>query len=93
MALSDFWKTRTHNLDRMTMDQLVRAYFSYPAIQAYLALAAISLALTVYWATILWPLGVAVLLAVVIYPLVWYLLHRFVLHGRLLYRSRWTAAA
>jgi len=93
LALSDFWKTRTHNLDRMTMDQLVRAYFSYPAIQAYLALAAISLALTVYWATILWPLGVAVLLAVVIYPLVWYLLHRFVLHGRLLYRSRWTAAA
>ena len=93
MALSDFWKTRTHNLDRMSMDQLVRAYFSYPAIQAYLALAAISLALTVYWATVLWPLGVAVLLAVFIYPLVWYLLHRFVLHGRLLYRSRWTAAA
>ena len=32
------------------------------------------------------------LVTVVAYPLVWYLLHRFVLHGSFLYRSRWTAA-
>ena len=87
-----FW-TRTHNLSRMTLRELVPAYFSYPAIQTYIALAAISIAFAAYLATDVLRLSLAVLLAVVVYPFVWYLLHRFVLHGRYLYRSRWTAAA
>jgi sterol desaturase/sphingolipid hydroxylase (fatty acid hydroxylase superfamily) len=92
-AFSDFWKTRTHNLERMSMDELVRAYFAYPAIQAYIALAAISIALAVYFAAPVWRLALAAVLAILVYPLIWYLLHRFVLHGRFLYRSRWTATA
>jgi sterol desaturase/sphingolipid hydroxylase (fatty acid hydroxylase superfamily) len=89
----DIWKTRTHNLGRMTLDELVRAYFTYPAIQTYLALTAISIALAAYLATRTLPLVFAALLAALVYPFVWYQLHRFVLHGRLLYRSRWTAGA
>jgi sterol desaturase/sphingolipid hydroxylase (fatty acid hydroxylase superfamily) len=89
----NLWKTRTHNLSRMTLRELVPAYFSYPAIQTYIVLAAISIALAVHLATDALRLSVAVLLAVLVYPFVWYLLHRFVLHGRFLYRSRWTAAA
>jgi sterol desaturase/sphingolipid hydroxylase (fatty acid hydroxylase superfamily) len=77
----------------MTMDQLVRAYFTYPAIQTYIALTVISVAAAIYLATQMLPLAAAALLAVLVYPLVWYLLHRFVLHGRFLYKSRWTAAA
>jgi sterol desaturase/sphingolipid hydroxylase (fatty acid hydroxylase superfamily) len=77
----------------MTLGELVPAYFSYPAIQTYIALAAISIALAVYWATDVLRLALAVLFALVVYPFVWYLLHRFVLHGGFLYRSRWTAAA
>src|SRR5262249_60797762 len=68
-------------------------YFTYPAIQTYIALAAISISLAAYLATDVLPLGLAILLALVVYPFVWYLLHRFVLHGRFLYRSRWTAPA
>ena len=86
-------KTRTHNLSRMTLIELVPAYFSYPAIQTYIVLAALNIALAIHFATDVLPLALAVLLAVLVYPLVWYLLHRYVLHGQFLYRSRWTAAA
>jgi sterol desaturase/sphingolipid hydroxylase (fatty acid hydroxylase superfamily) len=92
-AGSNLWKTRTHNLGRMTMDELVRAYFTYAAIQTYLALTVVSLALAAVLATDLLSLAVAALLAVLVYPFVWYILHRYVLHGRYLYKSRWTAAA
>mgnify|MGYP006206444573 CR=1 FL=1 len=38
-----FWR-REHHLDRMNFRELVIAYFQYPAIIAYLALAAASAA-------------------------------------------------
>jgi sterol desaturase/sphingolipid hydroxylase (fatty acid hydroxylase superfamily) len=89
----NLWKTRTHNLSRMNLRELVPAYFSYPAIQTYIALAVINIALVFYFGGDLLRLALAVPLALLVYPFVWYLLHRFVLHGRFLYRSRWTAAA
>ncbi len=91
-ANRNLWKSRTHNLSRMTLRELVPAYFSYPAIQTYIVLAAISIALAIHFATAVLPLVAATLLATLVYPFVWYLLHRFVLHGQFLYRSRFTAA-
>jgi len=92
-AAWNIWKNRSHNLGRMTMAELVLAYFTYLAIQAYLVLAAASFAVVLSLATALWPLAVSAALAVLVYPLVWYLLHRFVLHGRYLFRRSVTAAA
>ncbi len=37
-----FWR-REHHLDRMNLKQLVVAYFQYPAVIAYLTLAAASI--------------------------------------------------
>ena len=90
--MRDFWKGRKHHLDKMTLSELTVAYFQYPGIQAYLVLLSISawLSLKVGDAGIserVWILTAAVVLALLVYPLVWYLLHRFVLHGRYLYRS------
>lgn len=89
---SRLWDGRKHYLDRMTLGDLVRAYAAYPAIRAYALLAVVSAGFTVA----LWdgrPLGVglAMIIAALAYPLVWYGLHRFVLHGRYLYRSAHTA--
>jgi len=92
--VASFWKSRTHNLGRMDMNDLIRAFATYPTVHAYLLLSILSLAVTVYLlpeASIL-RLAIAVLLAITVYPLVWYLLHRFMLHGQYLYKSRWTAA-
>ena len=94
-SLATLWKTRTHNLGRMDMADLIQAFATYPTVHAYVLLALISLGITIYLlpGASLLGLAIAVALAVVIYPMAWYLIHRFMLHGQHLYKSRWTAAA
>jgi sterol desaturase/sphingolipid hydroxylase (fatty acid hydroxylase superfamily) len=82
---------RAHYLDRMTFRDLVIAYFQYYAIQAYLLLAVLCIAVAVWSPPTLLQGLAAAMFAVVAYPLVWYLLHRFVLHGRWMWRSPLTA--
>lgn len=86
------WRSQDHLLDRMTLRGLVKAYFTYPAIQVYLLLAVVCIGAAIYLLESLPSVIAAAILAVVVYPLVWYLLHRFVLHGRYLYKSPYTAA-
>jgi sterol desaturase/sphingolipid hydroxylase (fatty acid hydroxylase superfamily) len=86
------WSGRRYFLDKMTLRELGWAYATYPAIQAYALLTVVSLGLAAYWGGAPLRLLAAVAATLLIYPLVEYLLHRFLLHGRLLYRSRHTAA-
>ena len=86
------WHGRTYDLGKMTLPELWGAYLSYPAINLYAVLALIfgvfTLASARHWLAVALPM----LAVVVVYPVVWYGLHRFVLHGRWLYRMRWSAA-
>ena len=93
--MATLWKSRTHNLGRMDMNDLIRAFVTYPTVHAYLLLALISLGVTIYLLPGASTLGlaIAVALALAVYPMAWYLIHRFMLHGQYLYKSRWTAAA
>lgn len=80
-----FWK-RTHYLDRMTLRELTVAYFQHYTIVAYLAIAAACLAVyAAQPAPTLRTLG-AIAAAVAVYPLVWHLLHQYVLHGQWMYK-------
>lgn len=85
------WK-RAHHLDRMTLRELVIAYFQYPAIMAYLALAAVSIGVYAYRPAPLLPTLAAIGLSALAYPLVWYVLHRFVLHSRWMFKMAPLAA-
>jgi sterol desaturase/sphingolipid hydroxylase (fatty acid hydroxylase superfamily) len=80
-----FWR-REHHLDKMSLRELVAAYFQYPAIIAYLLAAAAAIAAFAWRPAPLAPTLVAVGAATFIYPLVWYLLHRWVLHSRWMWR-------
>lgn len=83
-----FWK-RSHYLDRMSFGQLVTAYFQHYTIVVYLSLAALCIVGFAYMpATPLQSVG-AIAAAVIIYPLVWHLLHQHVLHGQWMYRIKW----
>lgn len=82
---------RTHHLNKMTLGELVVAYFQYYAIQAYLLLATGSAWVAYQHPTTLWRGLGAAAFAVAMYPLAWYLLHRFVLHGQWMFKSRLTA--
>ena len=80
-----FWR-REHHLDRMGFRDLVVAYFQYPAIIAYLLLAAAAVAVFAWRPAPLVPTLIAIGAASFIYPLVWYILHRWVLHSRWMFK-------
>lgn len=87
-----FWN-RNYRLDKMGLKELWVAYFMHHTIQVYLLLALASLYLAVQTATATIPLIFAVVVTIALYPFVWYMLHRFILHGRFLYRFAITAKA
>lgn len=82
-----FWK-RSHYLDRMTLGQLVSAYFQHYTIVVYMGLAAAAIVGWVLMPASLLQTAGAVLAALVIYPLVWHMLHQYVLHGRWMWRFK-----
>lgn len=86
------WHGRSYDLGRMTLSELWAAYATYPAIALYAALAVASSALAIATAGSWKPIALGALATLLVYPLVAYLVHRFILHGRWLYRRAWSAA-
>jgi len=86
-APSGIW-AKSHYLNRMTLRELVAAYFQHYTIQTYLGLAAVAVVVAVLFPTTLLRGAGAALSAALIYPLVWYALHRFVLHGRWMWKHK-----
>ena len=82
---------RSHYLDRMTLRELVAAYFQHYAIQGYLLLAAVTAGLAAWKPAGAVQMTAAVVAALLLYPLVWYVLHRWVLHSRWMFKSPLTA--
>jgi sterol desaturase/sphingolipid hydroxylase (fatty acid hydroxylase superfamily) len=80
-----FWR-REHHLDKMSFRELVIAYVQYPAIIAYTLLALAAIGLFAAHPAPLAPTLIAIAVATLIYPLVWYLLHRWVLHSRWMFK-------
>ena len=91
----DFWSDKEYHLDRMDLAALTAAYFQYYAIAAYIVVAlaagsAVIVSLARDPAPLL-PTLAACVLAFFIYPVVWYVLHRFILHSRWMWKSPLTA--
>ena len=80
-----FW-SRVHHLDRMTLRELIGAYFQYPAIIAYLGLAAVCAGVWAYRPATIGQTAGSMAAAILLFPLVWYMLHRWVLHGSWMYK-------
>lgn len=86
-----FWR-REHHLDKMNLRQLVVAYFQYPAIIAYLAMSVVAIGVWVAWPAPLMATATSVGIAILLYPLVWYVLHRWVLHSQWMFKVPFLAA-
>jgi sterol desaturase/sphingolipid hydroxylase (fatty acid hydroxylase superfamily) len=86
-----FWR-REHHLDKMSLRELVVAYVQYPAILAYAAAAAVAIGFDAWRPAPLAPTLAAIAAATFVYPLVWYLLHRWILHSRWMWRHRLLAS-
>jgi len=85
------WKDEEYLLNRMSLADLQRAYITYPGIQAYIGLIVLCLLGLVFTATAVLPLIFAAIASVILYPVIWYALHRWVLHGSWMYKSPLTA--
>jgi sterol desaturase/sphingolipid hydroxylase (fatty acid hydroxylase superfamily) len=85
-----FW-SRSHYLDRMTLKELVIAFFQYPAILLYIVFAVAAISLAVAFPAPVMPTAAAVAASALLFPLVWYVLHRFVLHSRWMWKISWLA--
>jgi sterol desaturase/sphingolipid hydroxylase (fatty acid hydroxylase superfamily) len=82
-----FWK-RSHYLDRMTLRELVTAYFQHYTILTYLGLTLLCVLAFALQPASAWATVGAIAAGVVIYPLVWHLLHQHVLHSRWMWKSK-----
>ncbi len=80
-----FWR-REHHLDKMSFRELVVAYFQYPAIITYIALALVALGLYAWRPAPPVPTALAIAAASLAYPLFWYLIHRYLLHSRWMFK-------
>ena len=83
---------RSFDLGRMNLRELFKAYASHPAVHVYAAGALACLVLAIRYGTDPWGPVRAVLATALAYPAAWYVIHRFILHGRFLYRSKFTAS-
>ncbi|QDH17712.1 sterol desaturase family protein [Swingsia samuiensis] len=83
---------RSFDLGKMSLPQLWFAYLTYPTILFYFALIIASTISGVYLSHPLWKSFLTIPTVIAIYPLAWYLIHRYILHGRWLYRNHWTAS-
>ena len=90
--MASFWKGRKHNLAKMTFREFLWAFATYPTVAAYTVLAVIGFGLAAHWYQSWPPLVIAAVLVVVLYPLIEYTLHRWVLHAQWMYKSPLPAA-
>ena len=88
--LLSFWN-KNYRLDQMTLKQLWIAYFMHYTIQSYLVLAVIGIYFAINASPSILGTTLSIASTLVLYPFIWYTLHRYVLHGKLLYRFPITA--
>lgn len=91
MPAARFWN-RSHHLGRMGLRDLVRAYCSHYAVLVYGALTIGSIIAFCHSPAPFMPTVATILLIASAYPLIWYALHRWVLHSRWMFRTPLLAA-
>jgi sterol desaturase/sphingolipid hydroxylase (fatty acid hydroxylase superfamily) len=84
-APTAIWQ-RSHYLNKMDLRQLVVAYFQYYTIRTYLVIAALALGVAIWSPPTLVQAAGASVFVMLVYPLVWYCLHRWVLHSQWMWK-------
>jgi len=86
-----FWNNKRYSLEKMTLRELVGAYFQYYAINVYFFFGFLSTYYALKYMSYNFYDVIAISVAIITYPLFWYLLHRNILHSKFLFKSKWTA--
>ncbi len=81
------WKDEEYLLNRMTFKDLLRAYVTYPAIQVYALILVAGLAVGLATMNSLLMFIASFAVGALLFPIAWYVTHRFILHGSWMYKS------
>ena len=81
------WKEEEYLLNRMTFDDLLKAFVTYPAIQVYALVILLAMTSGVYFMTSFWMFAISFSVGALLFPLAWYFIHRFILHGSWMYKT------
>ncbi|QDH14237.1 sterol desaturase family protein [Formicincola oecophyllae] len=84
-------KGRSHDLGKMNLPQLWKAYLTYPTILLYFSIIIASAAATFWFWTSFWAAFLPMVAVILVFPVVWYVIHRWIMHGRWFYRNPLTA--
>ena len=82
---------RDYRLDKMTLKDLVGAFFTHYAILVYILLTLACIGLTAHFTTAWWQPIAGIVATAIVYPFAEYILHRFVLHSRFMYKREATS--
>ena len=85
------WKEEEYLLNRMTFNDLIKAYVTYPAIQVYALIFIVASAAGLLTTTSLLHFTAAFAAGAVLFPIAWYVTHRYILHGSWMYKTRFLA--
>ena len=86
------WKEEEYLLNRMTFDDLVKAYVTYPAIQIYALIIVAAMIVGIVTMTSFTLFAISFAIGALMFPVAWYLVHRFVLHGSWMYKTPYLAS-
>lgn len=85
------WKAEEYLLNRMTFNDLIRAYVTYPAIQVYAGIVLVCIAIVALTVEAFLLTAGAFIAGALVFPLSWYITHRFILHGSWMYKTPYLA--
>jgi sterol desaturase/sphingolipid hydroxylase (fatty acid hydroxylase superfamily) len=83
--------SRSHYLNKMTLRELVVAYFQYYTIRTFLALAVVCGGIALWQPTTLLRALASAGIVLFVYPIVWYGIHRYIMHSSWMMKSPLTA--
>ncbi|WP_375201859.1 sterol desaturase family protein [Hyphococcus sp.] len=85
------WKEEDYLLNRMTFDDLVKAYVTYPAIQVYAVIVVAALVAGIATIQSIPLFLLSFVIGGLMFPIAWYFVHRFILHGSWMYKTPFLA--
>lgn len=85
------WKEEEYLLNRMTFGDLTRAFVTYPAIQVYAVITVAALIFGIVTTSSFLRFAAAIGVGAALFPIAWYLIHRFILHGSWMYKTPYLA--
>jgi len=91
MLGKSLYREKSHYLNKMGIKDLNRAYFTHYTVQAYIVLSAVSAWLAIQYSTD-WRLALlSVMVNGGLFPVFWYITHRWIMHGTYLWKSPLTS--